>query len=103
MTVSAIGNKGRKTSESNPFGSRLRFYPENQANNKTMKTNKLNRLIHRTQLLILAAAAVGLSGCASIVDGRTPKISINSKPAGAKVSVLDKADNRVLTGTTPFV
>src|SRR5437870_11489502 len=29
-------------------------------------------------------AVASLCGCASIVDGRTPKISINSSPAGAR-------------------
>ncbi len=48
-------------------------------------------------------AVSSLCGCASIVDGRTPKISINSSPAGARVTVLDKAGKEVMVDITPFV
>jgi hypothetical protein len=68
-----------------------------------MKTTKLNKVIHGALLPILASAGFGLCGCASIVDGRTPKISINSSPEGAKVIVVDKGDKEVVSGTTPFV
>jgi hypothetical protein len=56
--------------------------------------------------LKIASAIFGIAslcGCASIVDSRTPKISINSSPAGARVIVFDKAEKEVVTGTTPFV
>lgn len=46
---------------------------------------------------------LGLCGCASIVDGRRPEISINSSPEGAKVTVFDKTDQVVTNGITPFV
>lgn len=67
-----------------------------------MKTNRTPTIAHVITAAALLAAA-GLCGCASIVDGGTPKISINSAPEGAKVTVFDTKDRSVTNGITPFV
>lgn len=67
-----------------------------------MKTNqtKFTALAKPAGVLLLAA---GLCGCASIVDGRRPEISINSSPEGAHVTIVNQKDVTVTNGVTPFV
>lgn len=48
-----------------------------------------------------AAVAVLLSGCASIFNGSTQTVTVNSDPAGAAVTVTNSAGLKVHTGTTP--
>jgi hypothetical protein len=66
---------------------------------------KMNRTtaIARVRTAAALFAIVSLCGCASIVDGGRPKISINSSPEGAKVTIFDKKDIAVTNGVTPFV
>jgi len=68
-----------------------------------MKATITNKACQLIATVTLAAIAISLCGCASIVDGRTPRISINSSPEGAKLTILNKSDREVLTGTTPIV
>ena len=51
--------------------------------------------------LIAAAAAVALSGCASIFNGQTQAVSIRSEPDGAAVTVTNRSGEKIHTGTTP--
>ena len=46
---------------------------------------------------------LSLCGCASIVDGRTPKVSVNSSPEGARVTITDSDGKEVMNDKTPFV
>jgi hypothetical protein len=43
----------------------------------------------------------GLAGCASIVSGGPKNVSINTTPAGAKVTIYDKAGTTVSVNQTP--
>ena len=59
----------------------------------------------RRQMLVMATfgACAALAGCASIVHGGPRPISVGSSPNGAKVSIYDRSNALVQTGTTPFV
>lgn len=58
--------------------------------------------MNRKQRTGLAAAAlVALSGCASIFNGQTQAVTINSVPAGATVTVTNRAGQAVHTAVTP--
>ena len=46
---------------------------------------------------------VCLVGCASIFSGTSKKITINSTPAGAKITIYDNTGKVVSTGQTPTV
>src|SRR6267378_2382947 len=48
--------------------------------NRIMKATITNKACQLIATVTLAAIAISLCGCASIVDGRTPRISINSSP-----------------------
>lgn len=50
---------------------------------------------------IVVGAALALSGCASIVSGRTATVAIDSVPSNAQVVIHDKHGNQVITTTTP--
>lgn len=52
---------------------------------------------------IVAATAVtlALSGCASIFNGKTQAVILNSVPDGAVATVSNRAGEKVHTGTTP--
>ncbi len=50
---------------------------------------------------ILVGVALALSGCASIISGRTATVQIDSKPSNAQVVIHDKHGKQVLTTTTP--
>jgi len=49
------------------------------------------------------AAAVLVSGCATIVHSGPRAIPITSQPPGATVSIYDRDDTLVMTNTTPFI
>ena len=58
--------------------------------------------MNRMQCTGLAAAAlVALTGCASIFNGQTQAVTINSVPAGATVTVTNRAGEAVHTAVTP--
>ncbi|AKJ27572.1 hypothetical protein [Caldimonas brevitalea] len=50
---------------------------------------------------VIIAAALVLSGCASIFSGSTQSVTISSEPAGANIVVLNRAGIQVHSGTTP--
>ncbi len=49
------------------------------------------------------AAAMLVSGCATIVHSGPRSIPVASNPPGAKVSIYDRDGKLVMTNTTPFV
>jgi hypothetical protein len=51
--------------------------------------------------LFALAVAMALSGCASIFNGQTQAVTIQSVPDGATVSVTNRAGEKVHTGTAP--
>lgn len=53
------------------------------------------------QILAAAAAAVAVSGCASIFNGQVQTVTIQSVPEAATISVTNRAGEKVHTGTTP--
>jgi hypothetical protein len=53
------------------------------------------------RLLISTAAALALTGCASIFNGQNQPITIKSVPEGATVVVSNRAGEKVHTGQTP--
>jgi hypothetical protein len=65
--------------------------------------------MHKQQIKSLLGAGVRLvlcfylSACASIVSGGPKKITINTTPAGAKVTVYDRTGKVVSTNQTPAV
>lgn len=52
--------------------------------------------------LVLPVAAVLLSGCATIFNGTTQTISVNSEPDGATTTIQNTAGEKLHVGTTPF-
>jgi hypothetical protein len=52
-------------------------------------------------LVIASAAVLALSGCASIFNGKTQAVVVNSVPTGATASVMNRAGEQVHTGVTP--
>lgn len=52
--------------------------------------------------ILAAAVAFGLAGCASIFNGQTQPVSIQSVPDGATISVSNRAGEKVHSGTTPL-
>lgn len=55
-----------------------------------------------SRLLIASAAAMALSGCASIFSGAQQKVSFSSMPSDARITVTDRAGNVVYSGVTPY-
>lgn len=51
--------------------------------------------------MIAGAAALALSGCASIFSGSTQPITITSVPDAAAVSVMNRAGEKIHAGVTP--
>lgn len=51
--------------------------------------------------LAVALAATSASGCASIINGRTATVQIDSRPSEAQVVIRDKRGDTVLTTQTP--
>jgi uncharacterized protein YceK len=54
------------------------------------------------KLLLAAAVVTTLSGCASIMNGPTQSVTIQSTPEGAAISVTNKAGEKVHTGSAPL-
>lgn len=48
-----------------------------------------------------AAAVLCLTGCASIFNGQTQAVTIQSAPEGAAVTVSNRAGDKIHTGTAP--
>ncbi len=53
----------------------------------------------RTVLLLAAIGTLAISGCATIVNGRTEPLGLSSNPAGAEVSI-DGGAMKVMTPTS---
>lgn len=53
------------------------------------------------QVILAAALAVALSGCATLFNGQSQSITISSVPEGAQVTVSNRAGQRVHVGETP--
>ena len=51
--------------------------------------------------LAVTAIVLALSGCASIFNGKTQSVVVNSAPDGATVTITNRAGEKVHTGTTP--
>jgi len=54
-------------------------------------------------VLVVVAASTAVCGCATIVHSGPRSIPVASTPAGAKVSIYDRANTLVMSNTTPFV
>lgn len=65
----------------------------------------MNAITQRIVNVITVVALAGsLAGCASIVSGGPAKVSVNSQPSGAKVTVLNKRTGETVdVRTTPTV
>lgn len=50
---------------------------------------------------VAIALALGTAGCASIFNGQTQSISVQSVPEGATVSVTNRAGQKIHSGTAP--
>lgn len=56
----------------------------------------------RTSAILGAlTAAAALTGCASIVSGTHQKVSFNSTPSDARITITDQLGNVVYSGVTP--
>jgi hypothetical protein len=55
-------------------------------------------MLNRTTLFALPIVAIGLAGCATIIQGTTQQIGVSSQPSGAVVKV-----NNQPMGQTPIV
>jgi hypothetical protein len=53
------------------------------------------------KVIATSIAAIALTGCASIFNGPTQAVTINSVPDGADVSVTNSAGEKIHTGVTP--
>jgi uncharacterized protein YceK len=53
------------------------------------------------KLIVASAAVLALSGCASIFNGPTQAVTIQSAPTGASVVVSNKAGEKIHAGKTP--
>lgn len=53
------------------------------------------------QVVLAAALAVALSGCATLFNGQSQAVVISSAPEGAQVTVTNRAGQRVHVGETP--
>jgi hypothetical protein len=53
------------------------------------------------RVVLAAALAMALSGCATIFKGQSQEVSISSEPAGAVVTITNLAGERVHVGETP--
>lgn len=58
-------------------------------------------LKNKGHILALAFIPILFTGCASITDGGPKNVSINSNPEGAKVTIYDRRERQVSSGTTP--
>ena len=55
----------------------------------------------KKSLFVAGAAALMLSGCASIFNGKTQEVTVSSVPEGAIASVTNGAGDQIHTGATP--
>jgi hypothetical protein len=53
------------------------------------------------RLMAATVAAFALSGCASIINGQTQAVTIQSVPDGAALTVTNSAGQKIHTGTAP--
>jgi hypothetical protein len=53
------------------------------------------------RIITASATVLVLSGCASIFNGKTQAVIVNSVPDGATASVTNRAGEKVHTGATP--
>jgi hypothetical protein len=53
--------------------------------------------------VLVSALTLATSGCATIMNRGPREIPIASQPAGAKVSIYNRANQLVMTETTPFL
>jgi len=67
-----------------------------------MQTNPSSRVVPLVTAAVVLTGAFLLGGCASIVHGGNRTISVNSQPAGAKVTVSKISGEVVSHQTTPF-
>lgn len=51
--------------------------------------------------VLISACALALGGCASIFNGSSQTLTINSEPDGADLVVSNRAGDKIHTGTTP--
>ena len=51
--------------------------------------------------IVASAALFALTGCASIFNGSTQSVTINSTPDGAAFAVTNRAGEKIHAGTTP--
>lgn len=57
----------------------------------------------KTKILSLLIIPLLFTGCASIVDGGSKSVHLNSHPEGAKVTISNREGKRVAVETTPAV
>ena len=55
----------------------------------------------RNQIVALLIIPLLFTGCASILDGGTKTVQINSNPEGATVTIFNKAGKEISVNTTP--
>jgi hypothetical protein len=53
------------------------------------------------RLFVASAAALALSGCASIFNGQTQAVTIKSEPEGAAIMVSNRAGESIHSGVAP--
>ena len=53
------------------------------------------------RLIVAAAVAMSLSGCATIFSGETQPVTFRSEPEAAAITVSNKAGEKIHAGTTP--
>jgi hypothetical protein len=53
------------------------------------------------RLIVAGGALLALGGCASIFNGETQAVTIQSEPAGANILVTNRAGSSIHTGTAP--
>jgi len=54
------------------------------------------------RLILAGAAALALSGCASIISGTTQTVTLRTEPTAANIEVINRAGDRVHSGTSPM-
>jgi uncharacterized protein YceK len=65
--------------------------------------SKLWRKIMKRLIVLLVAAIIVFSGCASIMSGSTQAVSISSSPDNANVTIYDEHNMKVWDSSTPTV
>jgi PEGA domain len=63
-----------------------------------MRKNFVRLFLHGAVSLIICGQ---FAGCASIVSGGPKKVTVNSRPPGARVMVYDKSGKVIMTSQTP--